>query len=66
MKKPVFKELLHQIEEIFQKIVVRIICCTEVEDTPMKEEDHPMKEGIPTEEEDLQEERITRQWETPK
>ena len=28
----------------------------EVEDTPMKEEGHQMKEGIPTETEDLQEE----------
>ena len=27
-----------------------------VKDTPMKEEDHPMKEGIPTEIEDFQEE----------
>ena len=33
-----------------------IIGCTEIEDTPMREEDHPMKEGIPTETEDLQEE----------
>ena len=35
---------------------MRIIGHTEVNDTPMKEEDHPMKEGIPTETEDLQEE----------
>ena len=56
MKEPVFKELLHQIEEIIQKIVVRIIDHTEADNTPMKEEDHPMKEGIPTEIEDLQEE----------
>ena len=33
-----------------------IIGCIEVEDTPMKKEDHPMKEGIPMETEDLQEE----------
>ena len=33
-----------------------IIGHTEVNDTPMKEEDHPMKEGIPTKTEDLQEE----------
>ena len=56
MKEPVFKELLHQIEEIIQKIVVMIIGHIEVSDTPMKEEDHLMKEGIPTETEDLQEE----------
>ena len=56
MKELVFKELLHQIEEIIWKIVVRIIGQTEVDNTPMKEEDHPMKEGIPTETEDLQEE----------
>ena len=29
---------------------------TEVNDTPMKEDDHPVKEGIPTETENLQEE----------
>ena len=28
----------------------------EVKDTPMREEDHPMKEGIPTETGDLKEE----------
>ena len=56
MKELVFKELLHQIGEIIQKIVVRIIGHTEVDDSPMKEEDHPMKEGIPIETEDLQEE----------
>ena len=37
-------------------IVVMIIGCIEVEDTQMKEEGHQMKEGIPTETEDLQEE----------
>ena len=56
MKEPVFKELLHQIGEIIQKIVVMITGHIEVKDTPMKEEDHLMKEGIPTETEDLQEE----------
>ena len=35
---------------------MRITGHTEVDDTWMKEEDHPMKEGIPTETEDLQEE----------
>ena len=33
-----------------------IIGCIEVEDTPMKEEDHLVKEGISTETENLQEE----------
>ena len=56
MKEPVLKDLLHQIEEIIWKIVVRITGHTEVDGTPMKEEDHPMKEGILTETEDLQEE----------
>ena len=56
MKKPIFRELLHEIEEIIWKIVVMIIGHIEIKDTPMKEEDHPMKEGIPTETEDLQEE----------
>ena len=56
VKDPVLQELLHQIEEIIWKIVVMIIGHTEVNNTPMKEEDHQMKEGIPTETEDLQEE----------
>ena len=34
---------------------MRVIDHTEINDTPMKEKDHPMKEGIPTETEDLQE-----------
>ena len=55
MKEPIFRGLLHQIEEIAQRIAVMIIGHTEVEDTPMREEDHPKKEGIPTESEDLQE-----------
>ena len=56
MKEPILKELLHQIEEIIWKIVVMIIGHIEVKDTPMREEGHLMKEGIPTETEDLQEE----------
>ena len=35
---------------------MKIIGHTEVDDTPLKEEDHPIKAGIPTETEDLQEE----------
>ena len=56
MKESILKDLLHQIEEIIQMIAVMIIDCIEVEDTPMREEGHPMKEGIPIETEDLQEE----------
>ena len=55
MKEPILKEHLHQIGEIIQKIVVMIIGHIEVKATPMREEGHPMKEGIPTEMEDLQE-----------
>ena len=50
------KECLHLTEEIIWMIVVMIIGCIEVKETPMKEEGHQMKEGIPTETEDLQEE----------
>ena len=56
MKESIFRELLHQIEEITWKIVVMITGCLEVKDTLMREEDHLMKEGIPTETGDLQEE----------
>ena len=56
MKESIPKERLHQTEETIQMIVVMIIGHIEVEDTPMKEEGHQMKEGIPTETEDLQEE----------
>ena len=56
MKEPIFRELPHQLEDITWKIVVMIIDHIEVKDTPMREEDHPMKDGIPTETEDLQEE----------
>ena len=41
MKEPVFQELLHQIEEIIRKIVVRIKGHTEVNDTFVKEENQP-------------------------
>ena len=43
-----------------------ILDCIEVEDIPMREEDHPMREGIPTEKEDLQEEEDHKTMETPK
>ena len=56
MKESIPKEHLPLTEEIIRMIVVMIIGCIEVEDTPTKEEDHQMKEGIPTEIEDLQEE----------
>ena len=56
MKESIPKERLHLTEEIIWMIVVMIIGHIEVEDTPMKEEGHQMKEGIPTEMEDLQEE----------
>ena len=56
MKEPILKELLHHIEENIWKIVVMIIGHIEVKDTPMREEGHLMKEGIPIETEDLQEE----------
>ena len=56
VKEPILKECLHQIGEIIWKIVVMIIGHIEVKDTPMREEGQPMKEGIPTETEDLQEE----------
>ena len=56
MKESIPKECLHLTEEIIWMIVVMIIGCIEVQDTPMREEDHQMKEGIPTETEDLQEE----------
>ena len=56
MKEPILNECVHQIGDIIQKTVVVIIGHIEVKDTPMREKDHPMKEGIPTETEDLQEE----------
>ena len=54
MKESIPKGHLHLTEEIPQMIVVIIIDHIEVEDTPMKEGGHQMKEGIPTETEDLQ------------
>ena len=65
MKEPILKELLHQIEEIIWMIVM-IIDHIEVEDTPMREEGHLMKEGIPTETEDLQEEEDHKMMGDPK
>ena len=56
MKDSIPKECLHLTEEIMQMIVVMIIGHIEVEDIPMKEDSHQMKEGIPTETEGLQEE----------
>ena len=56
MKESIPKEHLQGIEEIIQMIVVMIIGHIEIEDSPMKEDGHQMKEGIPTEIEDLQEE----------
>ena len=55
MKESIPKECLQLIEEIIQMIVVMIIGHIEVEDSPMKEDGCQMKEGIPTETENLQE-----------
>ena len=48
MKEFIPKEHLYLTEEIIQMIVVMIIGHIEVKDTPMKEEGHQMKRGIPT------------------
>ena len=56
MKESIPKEHLHLIEEVIQMIVVMIIGHTEVKDFPMREDGCQMKEGIPIETEDLQEE----------
>ena len=55
MKESIPKEHLPLTEETILMIVVMIIGHIKVNDTPMKEEGHQMKEGIPTETEDLQE-----------
>ena len=55
MKESIPKEHLLLIEEIIQKIVAMTIGHSEVEDIPMKEEDHQRKGGIQTETKDLQE-----------
>ena len=56
MKEFIPKEHPQLTEENIRVIVVMIIGHIEVKDTPMKEEGHQMKKGIPTETEDLQEE----------
>ena len=53
MMEPIFKELLHQIEENIWEIVVMTTGLTEVEGILIREEDCLMKGDIPTEIEDL-------------
>ena len=65
MKEPIFKELLHQIEESTQEIVAMTTDPIEVEGIPMREEDHLMMEDIPTEIGDLQEEEDHKIMEDP-
>ena len=57
MKESIPKEHVHLTEEIIRMILAMVIGHIEVEDTPMKEKGHQMKEGIPIEIEDLQEEK---------
>ena len=65
MKEPIFKELLHQIEESIWEIVVMTTDLTEVEVVLIREEDLLMKGDIPTEIEDLQEEEDHKMMEDP-
>ena len=62
---PIFKELLHQIEENIWEIVVMTTGLIEVEGILIKEEDHLMKGDIPTEIEDLKEEEDQKMMEDP-
>ena len=65
MMKPIFKELLHQIEENIWEIVVMTTGLTEVEGILIREEDCLMKGDILTETEDLQEEEDHKMMEDP-
>ena len=62
---PIFKELLHQIEENIWEIVVMTTGLIEVKGILIREEDHLMKGDIPTEIEDLQEEEDHKMMEDP-
>ena len=62
---PIFKELLCQIEDNICKIVVMTTGLKGVKGILIREEDHLMKGGIPTEIEDLQEEEDHKMMEDP-
>ena len=65
MMEPIFKELLHQIEEYIWEIAVMTTGYTEVIGIIIREEDHLMKGDIPTEIEDLEEEEDHKIMEDP-
>ena len=65
MMEPIFKELLHQIEENIQKIVVMTTSLIEVKGILVRGEDCLMKRDIPTGIEDLQEEEDHKMMEDP-
>ena len=62
---PIFKELLHQIEENIWEIVVMTTGLIEVEGILVRGEDCLMKRDIPTGIEDLQEEEDHKMMEDP-
>ena len=65
VKEPISKELLHQIEKSIWEIVVMTTDFIEVEVILIREENHLMKEDIPTEIEDLPEEEDHKIMEDP-